>query len=57
MNVTLKEFFYFGVASLALIALASPFPEFATFLVVILIVGVVLTHVGTFTPLLKEPKS
>lgn len=57
MSITIKDFFYFGVASLALIALASPFPEFATFLVVILIVGVVLTHVGTFTPYLKEPKS
>ncbi len=44
MNVTLKHFFYWCVGGLALIALADPYPDMATLLVVILIVGVGLTH-------------
>jgi uncharacterized protein YhhL (DUF1145 family) len=54
MNVTLKHFFYWAVSGLALIALADPFPDLATLLVVILIVGVLLTHVTEFTGFLNN---
>jgi hypothetical protein len=53
-NVSIKYVFYWGVAALALFALASPAPNIATMLVLVLITGVVLTHykdyVGLFTP-------
>lgn len=48
MNITLKHFFYWSVGAIALIALAGPFPDLATLLVVILIVGVAVTHAATF---------
>ncbi len=54
---SIKQTFYWGVGALALIALAGPFPDFATILVLILIAGVVFTHwqeyvtfIGVSTP-------
>jgi hypothetical protein len=53
-GISIKYIFYWGVAALALIALAGPAPDIATMFVLILITGVVLTHakdyVGLFTP-------
>lgn len=53
-DVSIKYVFYWGVAALALVALAGPMPNIATMLVLLLIAGVVLTHyqqyVGLFTP-------
>lgn len=53
-NVSIKYVFYWGIAALALVALAGPAPELATGFTVLLIVGVVLTHyqeyVGLFNP-------
>ena len=50
----IKYVFYWGVGAIALVALAGPYPELATMLVLVLIVGVVLTHykdyIGLFTP-------
>jgi hypothetical protein len=50
----IKYVFYWGVAALAVFALAGPMPKIATMLVLVLITGVVLTHykdyVGLFTP-------
>lgn len=48
MNITLKHFFYWAVGGLALIALADPYPDMATMLVVLLIIGVLLTHASTY---------
>lgn len=53
MNVTLKHFFYWSVGGLALIALAGPFPDLATLLVVILIVGVLLTHAPQYISIVQ----
>ena len=54
MNYGTKQIFYWGVAALALVALAGAMPDLATMLVLVLIAGVVLTHykdyVGLFTP-------
>jgi hypothetical protein len=54
MNISLKQTFYWGVGALALIALAGPYPGVATGFVLLLIMGVVLTHwqdyVSYFTP-------
>ena len=44
MNVTAKQVFYWGISAIALVALASPMPDVATGLVVILIFAVLLTH-------------
>lgn len=53
-NVSIKYVFYWGIAALALIALAGPYPDMATGFTVLLIVGVVLTHyqdyIGLFNP-------
>ena len=51
MNI--KNFFYWCVAALALIALASPYPDMATLLVIILICGVVLTHASDYVSILQ----
>ncbi len=48
---------YWGVAALALIALAGPMPDIATMLVLILITGVVLTHYKDYQSLFVLPKS
>ncbi len=42
--ITAKQVFYWGIAALALIALASPYPDLATGFTVLLIAGVLLTH-------------
>lgn len=42
MNV--KHFFYWTAGGVALFALAAPFPDLATMLVVIIMVGVLLAH-------------
>jgi hypothetical protein len=51
--MTAKQFFLWGVASVALIALAAPYPDLATGLVVLLIVGVLLNNWQTYTSLLN----
>lgn len=48
MNITLKHFFYWCIGGLALIALAGPYPDMATMFVVLLIVGVLLTHASDY---------
>jgi uncharacterized protein YhhL (DUF1145 family) len=54
-NVSIKYVFYWGVAAIALLALAAPFPDVATMLAVILIVGVVVTHANDYAAILKPP--
>jgi hypothetical protein len=48
--MTIKTVFLYGIAALALIALASPLPDVATLLAVILIVGVVLNNWQDYAP-------
>lgn len=45
---TIKQVFYWSLAALAIVALASPYPDMATLFVVILIVGVLLTHASDY---------
>lgn len=52
MNVSYKGVIYWGVAALALTALAGPLPDVATLLVVILIAGVVLNHINDYLSIL-----
>ena len=54
-GISIKYIFYWGVGALALIALADPYPDMATILVLILITGVVLTHAGQYVGLLTPP--
>lgn len=54
-NVSLKYVFYWGIAAIALIALAGPYPTMATMFVVLLIVGVVLTHYQDYVKLFTPP--
>lgn len=56
MSVTFKQVVYFGVASLALIALAAPLPDIATGFVVLLLVGTIITHASELTPYFQIPK-
>jgi hypothetical protein len=53
-NVSIKYVFYWGIAALALFALAGAYPELATGFTVLLMVGVLLTHyqdyIGLFAP-------
>lgn len=51
----IKYVFYWGVAALALVALAGPAPDLATMLVLVLIVGVVLTHYQQYVALFTPP--
>lgn len=46
----IKQFFYYGVAALSLIALAEYLPKAAIMLTLILIVGVLLNHWSDYTP-------
>jgi hypothetical protein len=52
--LALKQTFYYGIAAMALLALAGPYPRVATGFVALLIVGVLFTHwkvyVGYLTP-------
>lgn len=56
MSIQVKQVFYWGIASMALLALAGPFPQVATGFVVLLIVGVLLTHWQDYTQYLAPPK-
>ncbi len=56
MNVSIKQTFYFGIAAMALLALAGPFPRVAIGFAVLLIVGVVLTHYKDYIGYLTPPK-
>ena len=56
MNVSIKQTFYWGIAALALLALAGPYPGVATGFVVLLIVGVALTHWSDLQSYLIAPK-
>lgn len=42
--MVVKQVYFWGVSALAMIALAGPLPDVATGLVLLLIVGVLLTH-------------
>ena len=55
LNVDFKQMAYWGVGALALIALAGPAPDVATWLVIILLMLVVLSDVNLFTGLLAMP--
>ena len=55
-NVSIKYVFYWGIAALALIALAGPYPNMATGFTVLLLVGVLLTHYKDYVALLNPPK-
>lgn len=57
LNVNFKQIAYYGVGGLALIALAGPAPDVATWLVVLLLMLVVLSDVNLYTNLLKPPTS
>lgn len=57
MNITLKETIYWGIAALALLALAGPLPDVATLFTVLLIVGVLLTHWSDYVALLQPPSA
>ena len=52
----IKHVFYWGVGAIALVALASPYPDLATMLALILIAGVVLTHAQDYAALFTPPK-
>lgn len=56
MSVTIKQTFYWGIAAIALVALAAPFPGFATGLTLLLIFGVLVTHYSTYLSYLTPPK-
>lgn len=51
LSVSFKEFLYWGVGSLALLALAAANPDMATLFVLLLIAGVLLTHVDDYIAL------
>lgn len=52
-TISPKNVIYWGVAALALFALAGPAPDIATIFVMILITGVVLTHAGEYIALVQ----
>lgn len=54
MLVNYKNVVYWGVAALALVALAGPLPDVATVLAIILLAGVLLTHADTYLNLLQQ---
>lgn len=56
MNLSLKQTFYWGIAALALLALAGPYPGVATGFAVLLIAGVALTHWSDLQSYLQPPK-
>lgn len=56
MSLQVKQVFYWGIASMALLALAGPYPQLATGFTVLLIAGVLLTHWQDYTGYLKPPK-
>ena len=55
MSISIKQFFYWGAGAIAVIALASAEPDLATILVLIIIVGVLLTHWKDYAGLLSIP--
>jgi hypothetical protein len=52
----IKTVFYYGVAFLALMALAAPLPDVATALVVLLIMAVLLNHSQQFKDMFTPKK-
>jgi hypothetical protein len=56
MSLSIKQTFYWGIAALALIALASPYPDVATGFAILLIVGVLLTHWKDYVSYTVAPK-
>lgn len=52
----LKQTFYYGIAGMALLALAGPYPRVATGFTVLLILGVLLTHWHDYVGYLTPPK-
>lgn len=56
MSITVKQTFYWGIAAMALLALAGPYPDLATGLAVLLIAGVLLTHWNDYAHYLVPPK-
>jgi len=54
-GVNIKNIFYWGIAALALVALAGPYPDMATGFAVLLIIGVVLMHWNEYVGLLTPP--
>lgn len=56
MSLTVKQTFFWGISALALIALASPYPDVATGFTVLLIVGVLITHYKDYQSYFVAPK-
>ena len=54
-GTSIKYIIYWGIAALALYALAGPYPDLATGFTVLLIVGVVLTHYRDYVKLFSPP--
>lgn len=53
MNLNVKHFFYWSGGAIALIALAGPYPDLATGLIVLIIIGVVLAHYQDYFNMLQ----
>jgi len=56
MSLQVKQVFYWGIASMALLALAGPYPDLATGFVVLLIAGVLINHYRDYQQYLTPPK-
>lgn len=56
MSYPLKVVFYWSIMSLALLALAGPYPDVATGLVVLVIFAVIVTHADVYAKFLTPPQ-
>lgn len=54
-GISVAYVFYWGIAAVGLLALAAPFPNLATGVVVLLIMGTVLIHFQDYQGLLSPP--
>lgn len=54
-GISVAYVFYWGIAAVALLALAAPFPNMATAIIAILIVGTVLINYQDYQKLFTPP--
>lgn len=54
-GISVAYVFYWGIAAIALLALAAPFPNMATAIISILIVGTVLINYPDYQKLFTPP--
>lgn len=54
-GISVAYVFYWGIAAIALLALAAPFPNMATAIIAILIVGTVLINYQDYQKLFTPP--